>query len=74
MSQESEARRVVAANVERFGALHTVVNVAGIRVDAPLADARTEDWQRIIGVNLLATTTAVRPRSRICARAAEARS
>ncbi|MBI1733587.1 MAG: SDR family oxidoreductase [Candidatus Rokubacteria bacterium] len=56
LSEEAEARRVVAATVERFGALHTVVNVAGIRVYAPLADARAEDWQRILGVNVLATT------------------
>ena len=56
VSVESEARRVVASTVERFGALHTVVNVAGIRVYAPLAEARTDDWQRILGVNVLATT------------------
>lgn len=56
LGHESEARRVVSATVERFGALGTVVNVAGIRVYAPLAEARTDDWQRILGVNLLATT------------------
>jgi NAD(P)-dependent dehydrogenase (short-subunit alcohol dehydrogenase family) len=56
LSHDAEARRVVAATVERFGALHTVVNVAGIRVYAPLADARTDDWHRILGVNVLAAT------------------
>jgi meso-butanediol dehydrogenase/(S,S)-butanediol dehydrogenase/diacetyl reductase len=56
VSQEAEACRAVAAAVERFGTLHTVVNVAGIRAYALLADARADDWQRIIGVNLLGTT------------------
>ncbi len=56
VAQQTEARRAVDATVARFGALHTVVNVAGIRVYTPLADATTDDWQRILGVNLLATT------------------
>jgi NAD(P)-dependent dehydrogenase (short-subunit alcohol dehydrogenase family) len=52
---EPEARRVVADTVSRFGALHALVNVAGIRVYAPLAEAREEDWRRIVDVNVLAT-------------------
>jgi NAD(P)-dependent dehydrogenase (short-subunit alcohol dehydrogenase family) len=55
VAQESEAGRVVEAAAVRFGALHTLVNVAGIRVYASLAAATAEDWQRILGVNVLAT-------------------
>jgi NAD(P)-dependent dehydrogenase (short-subunit alcohol dehydrogenase family) len=55
VADESEARRVVDATVARFGALHTLVNVAGIRVYTPLAEADAKEWERILGVNVLAT-------------------
>lgn len=54
LAQEDEARRAVEATVARFGALHCLVNVAGIRLYVPLAEADAEGWQRILGVNLLA--------------------
>lgn len=62
VAREAEAQRAVASTVDRFGALHALVNVAGIRVYAPLAEATAEDWTRIVGVNVLATA--------FCARAA----
>lgn len=52
---ETEARRAVSETVSRFGALHALVNVAGIRVYTPLAEATDADWRRIIDVNVLAT-------------------
>jgi 2-hydroxycyclohexanecarboxyl-CoA dehydrogenase len=52
---EAEACRAVADTVSRFGALHALVNVAGIRVYTPLAKATEEDWRRIVDVNVLAT-------------------
>jgi 2-hydroxycyclohexanecarboxyl-CoA dehydrogenase len=55
VADESEARRVVDATVAHFGALHTLVNVAGIRVYTPLAEADAKEWERILGVNVLAT-------------------
>jgi NAD(P)-dependent dehydrogenase (short-subunit alcohol dehydrogenase family) len=55
VTQESEARRAVAETAARFGALHTLVNVAGVRVYAPLAEADAQDWERILGVNVLGT-------------------
>jgi NAD(P)-dependent dehydrogenase (short-subunit alcohol dehydrogenase family) len=55
VSRETDAQHVVEATVARFRALHTLVNVAGIRVYASLAEATAEDWARILGVNLLAT-------------------
>ena len=55
VGREPEARRAVADTLSRFGALHALVNVAGIRVYTPLAEATDEDWRRIIDVNVLAT-------------------
>ena len=56
VAKESETTRVVNEAARSFGALHTLVNVAGIRFYTPLADADTKEWEQIIGVNLLATT------------------
>jgi len=55
VTRESDARRVIDETAARWGALHTLVNVAGVRVYAPLADADAADSERIIGVNLLGT-------------------
>ncbi len=55
VTQESEARRAVAETAARLGALHTLVNVAGVRVYAPLAEADAKDWEHILGVHVLGT-------------------
>jgi NAD(P)-dependent dehydrogenase (short-subunit alcohol dehydrogenase family) len=54
LAQESEARRVVDETVSRFGALHTLVNVAGVRLYTPLAEAEAKEWELIFSVNVLA--------------------
>jgi NAD(P)-dependent dehydrogenase (short-subunit alcohol dehydrogenase family) len=55
VTRESDAARIVDEAAARLGALHTLVNVAGVRVYAPLAEATAADWERIIGVNVLGT-------------------
>lgn len=50
MTREQEARRAVEEAASAFGGLHTVVNVAGVRVYAPVAEADAADWERIINV------------------------
>jgi 2-hydroxycyclohexanecarboxyl-CoA dehydrogenase len=55
VTREPDARRAVDEAAVRLGALHTLVNVAGLRVYAPLAEADAADWDRIIGVNVLGT-------------------
>jgi NAD(P)-dependent dehydrogenase (short-subunit alcohol dehydrogenase family) len=55
LSREGEAQRAVDETIARCGALHVVVNCAGVRVYGPLAEADRESWEYIIGVNLLAT-------------------
>jgi NAD(P)-dependent dehydrogenase (short-subunit alcohol dehydrogenase family) len=55
LASEAEARQAVADTVSHYGALHCLVNVAGVRVYQPLAQATAEDWERILKVNVLAT-------------------
>lgn len=42
-----------AQTLQRLGAIDVVVNVAGMMVFKSLADHTPEDWQRVLGVNLL---------------------
>ena len=55
VAQESEARRAVEETIAHFEALQVIVNVAGIRLYTPLVEADAKDWERILGVNVLAT-------------------
>lgn len=55
VTRESNVRGIIDEAAGRWGTLHTLVNVAGVRVYAPLADADGADWERIIGVNVLGT-------------------
>jgi NAD(P)-dependent dehydrogenase (short-subunit alcohol dehydrogenase family) len=67
LAEEAQARRAVDEAAGRLGALDCLVNVAGVRVYVPLAEATAGDWRHIIGVNVLATAyccTAAVPRLR----------
>ncbi len=55
LADPADARRVVETAAEWLGGLHTLVNVAGVRVFGPLVDATPESWAFIIGANVLAT-------------------
>jgi meso-butanediol dehydrogenase/(S,S)-butanediol dehydrogenase/diacetyl reductase len=55
LTREPEVRRAIDEATGRLGGLHTLVNLAGIRVYAALADAGARDWERIVAVNVLAT-------------------
>jgi NAD(P)-dependent dehydrogenase (short-subunit alcohol dehydrogenase family) len=55
VAQEADARRAVDEAAARLGALHSLINVAGVRVYAPLAEAEAKDWAFILGVNVLGT-------------------
>ena len=55
VSREDAVRDAVDRAIVHFGALHALVNVAGIRVYQALADASAADWQRILEVNVLGT-------------------
>jgi 2-hydroxycyclohexanecarboxyl-CoA dehydrogenase len=55
VTREDDARRLIEEATTRLGGLDTLVNVAGVRVYVPLAEATGKDWERIIGVNVLGT-------------------
>jgi glucose 1-dehydrogenase len=48
----SEHDRLVSAAVEQFGALHILVNNAGIEIHEPFLKATVETWELTLGVNL----------------------
>jgi len=58
VAREDEAQRAVAEALAQHGALHCLVNVAGVRVYRALAEAGAQDWQTILGVNVLGTAYA----------------
>ena len=53
VTDEDQARAAVAAAVERFGRLDTVVANAGVMLLGPLVDADTSEWRRMIELNTL---------------------
>jgi len=60
VSDESEVDAAVAACVARFGRLDALVNVAAILRADLLHQLRTEDWNRVLAVNLSGTFFACR--------------
>jgi meso-butanediol dehydrogenase/(S,S)-butanediol dehydrogenase/diacetyl reductase len=52
MAEAAQVEGMVAAAVERFGALDILVNNAGIGVLAKAADLTLEDWRRVLAVDL----------------------
>jgi NADP-dependent 3-hydroxy acid dehydrogenase YdfG len=53
VSDEEQARDFIQAAHDELGGLHILVNNAGVMLLGPVADADTEEWRRMIGVNLL---------------------
>lgn len=51
--EEAVASTIVADTLAAFGGLDVLVNLAGIRSYEPLAEAKSETWDRILSVNLL---------------------
>ncbi len=60
IAEPEAASRAVAETRAAFGGLDVLVNNAGVRAFATLAEASIESWQRIIRVNLLGTITMTR--------------
>jgi len=52
VAEEADWRRVIDATVERFGGLDILVNNAGIAFAAGLENTTTEQWRRIMAVNV----------------------
>ena len=52
VAEEADWRRIINATVERFGGLDILVNNAGIAFAAGLEETTTEQWRRIMAVNV----------------------
>jgi NAD(P)-dependent dehydrogenase (short-subunit alcohol dehydrogenase family) len=52
IADPATAERVIAAGVERFGRIDTLVNNAGIFIAKPFTDYTQDDYAALIGVNL----------------------
>jgi NAD(P)-dependent dehydrogenase (short-subunit alcohol dehydrogenase family) len=60
VGQEETAAHVVAEAKKAFGALDVLVNLAGIRAYEPLAQARSDTWEKLLRVNLLSYAYLIR--------------
>jgi 3-oxoacyl-[acyl-carrier protein] reductase len=59
LSSTESVKAAVAATLERHGALHILVNNAGITRDKLLIQMKEEDWDAVINTNLKGAYTAI---------------
>ncbi|MBD2294839.1 SDR family oxidoreductase [Anabaena sphaerica FACHB-251] len=52
VSQEEDITQMVNTVIEKFGSLDILINNAGIQIESPSHEVKTEDFDRVIGVNL----------------------
>jgi NAD(P)-dependent dehydrogenase (short-subunit alcohol dehydrogenase family) len=52
VSKEDQVKALIAAAVERYGAIHILVNNAGIGMYKTVLETTSEDWDRCLGINL----------------------
>jgi NAD(P)-dependent dehydrogenase (short-subunit alcohol dehydrogenase family) len=52
IADAATAERVIAAGLERFGRIDTLVNNAGVFVAKPFTEYTQEDYDAVIGINL----------------------
>jgi NADP-dependent 3-hydroxy acid dehydrogenase YdfG len=52
VTDQEEAKRAVAQTVDELGRLDTVINNAGVMLLGPIVDAPTEEWDRMVDLNV----------------------
>ncbi len=55
VAQEAVAKKIVADTIAHFGRLDILVNSAGVIQAGGVENADTEEWRRVIDINLMAT-------------------
>ena len=60
VSDRGQVERAVAELAEELGGIDAIVTAAGIDRCGRLEDVAADEWERVIGVNLLGTVSAVR--------------
>lgn len=53
VSDEKRVAELVQTTLQRFGTLDVIVNNAGVMIFRPIAEVTTQDWNRVLGVDLL---------------------
>lgn len=53
VAKEKDVQRTVAATLEAFGSLDVMVNNAGMMIFKPLDQHTTEDWMKVMSVDLM---------------------
>lgn len=53
ITDQAQAQQAVEKTVAAFGRLDTVVNNAGVMLLGPVIDAPTEEWDRMVSLNLM---------------------
>jgi NAD(P)-dependent dehydrogenase (short-subunit alcohol dehydrogenase family) len=52
LGEPATTDRIIAAAVERFGRIDTLVNNAGVYISKPFTDYTADDYATVVGVNL----------------------
>jgi NADP-dependent 3-hydroxy acid dehydrogenase YdfG len=52
VTDHEQAKQAVAETVEKLGRLDTVINNAGVMLLGPIVDAPTEEWERMVDLNV----------------------
>ncbi len=52
VSDEAQVKSLVKATIEKFGKIDILVNSAGILTQYPIGELKTEEWDRMIAINL----------------------